>query len=316
MVTGDIIGGGDPTEHAGLKHIDDYDRDITYRRAHDFMKDVISHTPLSKEEQQEYIRQIKAGEIDIHRPLYLGNGHSYSIDTAFGYINERGRYNRPVFDALLDRIMATREGKTLHKTYLMKNLGAGAHYIESHFNHPAFNINDSITLSDFPAVVLCIEHASGITLHTHRLFSEQRAVMMMHSLLKRGAIPSDRIIKQVQSEQPKFYEQHLAAYMDQWQKEWDDFQSGKLKPKDVTPQHMGHFYAIGHLSNAMRAEQWTGVESYPIALHSELPDWIQKKHPCDLEITGLFAKMAPSNVISAKASVEALKTPQKQKITH
>lgn len=215
-----------------------------------------------------------------------------------------------VFDTIISRVPDFSDEQqpysdNLERVIYCHNTG----YIRTLLQHPAVNVNKLLfgkgwtLLEECFAVLQDARDRGGSKALAQGNWNKGEAEDVIRTLLEADGILhpifTQRVLAKDTIYSPFFH------YAESWQHEWEDFVQGKLAPEQLSATQLGHFYSLGHLSDALHISHWRGQEHRALELYSRLPEWVQHREPCELEMTSLIGCMSPTpNICSAHACLD------------
>lgn len=286
----------------------------TRENTEDFARRLLADEPLSPADAARLLDEIKNEAIDVNATMefidhaFSGNNKlSMPLHMLMLAYVKGSEDNLRLFSAVLGRVddincPYDREGNqlSLRQLYLYEKQDA---FVNLYLNHPGVDIEHPIYGGDGSKFTLLNECLKGICGGGPSI-SEAAARYYAPLLFDRGAIASQQMLMEG-SEELSAWTAHgfnklngfLRPYLGQWQQEWDYFTHGCLRPEEVTPLHLGHFYSLGHLEEALQPSRWVGHEASALALHDQLPSWVRREAPCQDVRHMLAARMQPDTKI-------------------
>lgn len=261
------------------------------------------------EELNQLFGKLRQGRIDVDAILEVAYGDNKSREGFFEHVLFHGKYwAAPFFreiiehsqdhDLLAVSLGTDQRGRECVLTYqpvLKELLQHPGPMTEIYLSHPKLDVDVQIGAHERSFLATCLNVCIGWRSSAN--YTPQIAERYAKLLLDRGAIPPHEcwIKDSYWGEQLAFTRPYVAA----WEAEWQAFESGALSGAAMTTAQLGHFYSLGHLSEAMQPERWAGHEAHGLMLYDDLPKWVQTDYPCREERHALTVAIKPQPVVEA-----------------
>lgn len=272
---------------------------------------------FTSQEEQEWRRRIKAGNVDADAILVDVREHQNGVQDIHQVsppiIAESVHYGASgdgIIAALLDaaddpmgNANLTTTWPTTLKTVYKRAMDTGSlRFAKTVFSHPRIDMNQPIDADNRRFVELVMPFMEN-SLYGEAKEKNKVLKPLFALALEHGALLSDIYYpwRTQQGTLSDYFKLNpFKAYFEQAEKDWTQFENGELRPETLTPLQLGRFYSLGKLEEALAVQRWHGHQDDALLLYDQLPQFVRDSHPCELQRTALiFTSTPPATCVLA-----------------